>query len=75
MFILKAQRENKQIKITSFYLFSLLLLIGSRAYGQSNEQITVTSYYPSIFGQYDTFRLAPRNTLPSADCDAPGEEG
>src|SRR3989338_329978 len=56
------------IKKTSF-IVALILTLTANGYVYAQESITLTTYYPSPFGQYDRLRLAPRAALPPADCN------
>ncbi len=56
------------IKKISF-IVALILTLTANICVYAQETITLTTYYPSPFGQYDRLRLAPRAALPAADCN------
>jgi len=58
--------------IFSFCLCLLISLISFPCFSQ--EQMTITTYYPAPYGVYNTLRLFPHDTYtPGAACSNPGE--
>lgn len=61
---------KKEFQYVVFSVIVTILVIVMLPTAFAQEQITLTTYYPSPFGQYDRLRLAPRAPLPNADCNA-----
>lgn len=60
-------------KITFLLLFVLALGVVTMVLAQ-DESITITTYYPSPYGVYNTLRLYPNNEIvPNASCSNEGE--
>lgn len=58
--------------ITVFLVFALVFCFHALAFCQEN--MTITTYYPSPHGVYSTLRLFPDNTIvPNSSCSREGE--
>ncbi|MBP6920897.1 MAG: tail fiber domain-containing protein, partial [Candidatus Omnitrophica bacterium] len=60
---------SKPIVIVGSIMTSLIMLVPASAQ-QQDEKLTITTYYPSPTGVYQTLRVAPGNN--PADCSAAG---
>jgi hypothetical protein len=49
---------------------ALLILLANAvcAFGQTNQTVTLSTYYPAPYGAYDRLRLVPRATLNTVSC-------
>lgn len=63
----------KKYLIAVLILFSLTFYLNVQA--QTEETITLTTYYPSPFGVYNVLRLFPSAPKPATDCDSNLEVG
>lgn len=62
---------------SKFILISILinLVFPLSSFSQTEETLTITTYYPSPYGVYGELRLYPSATKTSFDCDAAEEVG
>ena len=64
---------SQPLKIIGIIVFSILIL-SSLSFAQQTEQLTITTYYPSPYGVYNTLRLFPRSDVHTGDgCTNAGE--
>ncbi|MCA9405382.1 MAG: hypothetical protein KC684_02510 [Candidatus Omnitrophica bacterium] len=50
-------------------LFILVLFLSYPVYAEIGSSLSVSSYYPSPFGAYETLRLVPRAQIAGTSCD------
>ncbi|MEW6101176.1 MAG: hypothetical protein AB1481_02660 [Candidatus Omnitrophota bacterium] len=57
------------------FLFILIAIISLTQFSFAQEEITITTYYPSPFGVYNKLRVFPHAAEPASECDSQEEEG
>lgn len=62
-------------RFISCVFFSMSFLVALTAFGQTNETLTMTTYYPSPMGVYQNLRLFPTATAPVTACNESNEVG
>lgn len=64
---------QKNLSLLIFFLTGLVY--NSCSFSQTEETLTITTYYPSPYGVYAELRLFPSATKSTFDCDAAEEVG